>query len=92
MKRVVVCLLLLRGTSCKPKVPVKVAAPPPQHAGPPEYQVAYMEAMKAFRLGTSESYKQATVSFRRAAELERTSCEYALHLAESLYLWPSNRS
>src|SRR5436190_469428 len=86
MKQVVVCLLLLLGTNCGRKVSTSVAVPPPPLlTGPWDYEVAYQEGLKAFRLATPEGYRRAAVSFQKASELETTNCEYPLRRAESLY-------
>jgi len=79
----VLILLLFLATGCGNKA-IQVEAPIVP-VGLPEHEVAFDEGLRAFRLGTPEGYKSAAGSFRKAAELEQTRCEYALHWSESLY-------
>jgi len=82
-KQILILLLLLTG--CYHKVTVKAASP--ADGSPPVdlADLAYREGLSAFRLATPESYHRAVQSFRQATELKKNNCEYALHLAESLY-------
>jgi tetratricopeptide (TPR) repeat protein len=84
MKRILTCAFLILCASCGRKVQI-TEAPPPVFPGPPEYEVAYQEGLKSFRLATPEGYQRAAASFQRAADLETTNCAYPLRLAESLY-------
>ncbi len=84
MKKVLTCVLLFLSTSCAHKVQTQIVAPSAPSL-PAEHQVAYFEGVRAFRLATPEGYQRAVISFRKASRLERSSCDYVLHLAESLF-------
>src|SRR5262245_20473348 len=80
----IVLILVLLLSACSHKTPVAIYIPsaPP---GPTADVQAFDEGLKAFRLATPEGYEQASALFRKAAGLEKSNCEYALHLAESLF-------
>ena len=78
-------LLTLLISSCGPRPKARVALPPSIPSVPPPYDVAYMEGLKAFREGTPSGYVRAVASFRTADSLRPRTCEYVMHLAESLF-------
>ncbi len=83
MKKALLLVVLL-ASGCGPKTQTRIA-PFPVHIGPPEDDVAYREGMKAFREGTPEGYERAVAAFRKADKRRPSTCEYEMHLAESLF-------
>ena len=77
-KTVALIAFILLAASCNHNIRPTLPVTPPQH------EIAYRAGLDAFRLGTPEAYQRAAESFRRAAALDRTHCEYSLALAESL--------
>jgi tetratricopeptide (TPR) repeat protein len=81
----IVAVAFLFTVACAHKVPTKSVALPPLPSGPSEDELAFQDGLKAFRLATPEGYQRAAASFRKASELNKSKCEYVLHLAEALY-------
>src|SRR5438309_2091346 len=79
-KAIIVAFLFT--ASCGPKTQVQAPAPIP--SGPPEHEVLYRAGLEAFRLATPEGYRRAADSFRRAAKLNVSNCEYSIRLADAL--------
>src|SRR5262245_48324081 len=82
MKRALILSLLLMATSCGRKLPAKVSTHGP--AAIPEYEIAYRTGLAAFREATPDGELRATITFPKAVDLEPKSCEFAMHLGQSL--------
>ncbi len=78
MKKALLLVVLLMTANCAHYVPTAVSIPAPEH------EILYRAGLDAFRMGTPEGYQHAAESFRKAANLRPSHCEYSLHLAESL--------
>ncbi len=92
MNRTWALVFLLFISSCH-KAQTQIQPPPvsPVPAVPPEYEVAYQDGLKAFREATPDGYQRAADAFRKASTLRPSTCEYALHLSESLFFLAQER-
>jgi tetratricopeptide (TPR) repeat protein len=72
MKKSLVLVALILLTSCRHRVAT------------PLDESLYLQGLDAFRKATPEGYQRSVEAFRRAATLNRSRCEYSLHLAQSL--------
>jgi len=84
MKRAVALCLLLSVASCSHKIAQRVAVVPKPVLSEPE--LSYRTGLAAFREATPEGYLRATEAFRKASTLSPKSCEYVMHLGQSLLL------